>query len=190
VSWEDFVAFESLLTRPDAPFEVAFRVFDIDNNGSISFDEFRRILSDNLAPGAIPFDFDSNWVKLYLGNRKGGHHLGYKSVLTTSPGMGWCTLADTCAILLSEFTQLMKGLQGERLRQAFRYFDPKETGFIQAEDFSRIMTELVGHKLSDAVLQRLPALVSITTGARISYSDCIAFHNVRLPLTVSLSVWV
>ncbi|KAF8495480.1 hypothetical protein F5888DRAFT_1711207, partial [Russula emetica] len=29
----------------------------------------------------------------------------------------------------NEFTQLMKGLQGERLRQAFRYFDENQDGF-------------------------------------------------------------
>jgi solute carrier family 25 aspartate/glutamate transporter 12/13 len=78
----------------------------------------------------------------------------------------------------------MKGLQGERLRQAFHRFDPKGTGLIEPEDFARIMRELVGHKLSDSVLEQLPALVRLTTGGRISYSDCIAFHN------VSLSIWL
>ena len=38
-----------------------------------------------------------------------------------------------------EFTQLMKGLQGERLRQAFRYFDENQDGFIRPDQFKRIM---------------------------------------------------
>jgi hypothetical protein len=39
----------------------------------------------------------------------------------------------------NEFTQLMKGLQGERLRQAFRYFDKNEQGFIRPDQFKRII---------------------------------------------------
>jgi len=39
----------------------------------------------------------------------------------------------------NEFTQLMKGLQGERLRQAFRYLDADQDGFIRPEEFKRII---------------------------------------------------
>ena len=38
-----------------------------------------------------------------------------------------------------EFTQLMKGLQGERLRQAFHYLDKDEDGFIRPDEFKRII---------------------------------------------------
>jgi len=43
----------------------------------------------------------------------------------------------------NEFTQLMKGLQGERLRQAFRYFDENQDGSIRSDQFKRII--LVSH---------------------------------------------
>ena len=47
------------------------------------------------------------------------------------------------AVLMSyadnEFTQLMKGLQGERLRQAFRYLDENQDGFIRPDQFKRII---------------------------------------------------
>lgn len=33
----------------------------------------------------------------------------------------------------------MKGLQGERLRQAFRYFDTDRSGYISPEQFKRII---------------------------------------------------
>ena len=39
----------------------------------------------------------------------------------------------------NEFTQLMKGLQGERLRQAFRYFDENQEGVIRPDQFKRII---------------------------------------------------
>lgn len=39
----------------------------------------------------------------------------------------------------NEFTQLMKGLQGERLRQAFMYFDQDQDGLIKPDQFKRII---------------------------------------------------
>ena len=42
-------------------------------------------------------------------------------------------------LLDNEFTQLMKGLQGERLRQAFKYLDKDQDGFIRPEEFKRII---------------------------------------------------
>jgi solute carrier family 25 aspartate/glutamate transporter 12/13 len=80
---------------------------------------------------------------------------------------------------LSEFTQLMKGLQGERLRQAFRHFDQNQDGYIEKRDFSRIIYELARHKLSDSVLANLENLGDVVPDGKISYSECIAFHNVR-----------
>lgn len=72
----------------------------------------------------------------------------------------------------------MKGLQGERLRQAFRYFDKDATGHIAPEDFKRIIIEIARHKLSDSVLERLPTLSVLSPGRKISYSEVVAFHNV------------
>jgi len=155
VSWDDFVVFETMLKRPDADYWMAFKYFDVDGSGTITYDEFKNVFSANLGPDSIPFDFDCDWVKLYLGRKDGTHVLGY-----------------------NEFTQLMKGLQGERLRQAFKYLDDNQDGFIRPEQFRRIIVELAGHKLSDTVIERLPTLCTITPGGRISYSEVIAFHNV------------
>ncbi|KAF9074907.1 mitochondrial inner membrane protein [Rhodocollybia butyracea] len=155
VSWEDFTVFETLLKRQDADYKVAFQFFDVDNSGYIDFDEFKNVMSANIGSDAIPFDFDCDWVKLYLGKKNGTHVLGY-----------------------NEFTQLMKGLQGERLRQAFKFLDGDQDGFIRPDEFKRIILEIAGHKLSDAVIDRLPTLCTLSPGQRISYSEVVAFHNV------------
>ncbi|KAJ3573542.1 hypothetical protein NP233_g2362 [Leucocoprinus birnbaumii] len=155
VSWEDFTVFETLLKRPDADYWIAFQFFDVDHSGNISFEEFKSVFSANIGPDSIPFDFDCDWVKLYLGKKDGTHVLGY-----------------------NEFTQLMKGLQGERVRQAFKYLDKDQDGYISPEQFKRIILEIAGHKLSDAVIDRLPTLCTLTPGQRINYSEVIAFHNV------------
>lgn len=71
-------------------------------------------------------------------------------------------------------------MQGERLRQAFHYFDKDETGYISPTDFQRIIKEMAAHKLSDAVLEDLPSLANLTPGGKITYSELIAFYNVSV----------
>lgn len=41
-----------------------------------------------------------------------------------------------------------------------------------------VLQEIAGHKLSDAVIDRLPTLCTLTPGQGISYSEVSAFHNV------------
>ena len=76
----------------------------------------------------------SDWVKLHLGKKSGAHVLG----CMRSP---YALLLQAALMHLTdnEFTQLMKGLQGERLRQAFRYFDENQDGFIRPDQFKRII---------------------------------------------------
>lgn len=47
----------------------------------------------------------------------------------------------------NEFTQLMKGLQGERLRQSFKYLDKDQDGFIRPEHFKQIILVRTSHYL-------------------------------------------
>lgn len=74
--------------------------------------------------------------------------------------------------------QTVKGLPGERLRQAFHYFDKDKSGYIHPDEFARIIRELARHKLSDPLLARLTTLCTLSAGGKISYSEVIAFHNI------------
>ncbi|KAI7905671.1 mitochondrial carrier domain-containing protein [Cokeromyces recurvatus] len=155
VSFNDFVIFEDLLSKPDAEYEVAFRVFDVNGTGKITFDQFKRVLQNNMPQDAVPFDFDCDWLKLYIGSKEGHHELSYQ-----------------------EFTQLLKGLQGERLRQEFKHYDKDQTGFISPEDFKKIILDVAKHKLSDDLIDHLPTLCNLYSGNNISFASVIAFHNV------------
>ena len=42
-----------MLKRPDADYQLAFSVFDSDNSGSIDFNEFKEVLSQNIAASGI-----------------------------------------------------------------------------------------------------------------------------------------
>ncbi|KAI9022157.1 mitochondrial carrier domain-containing protein [Phycomyces nitens] len=157
ISFNDFVIFQNLLSKADAEYEVAFRVFDVNGTGKITFDQFKSVLSTNLPEDTVPFDFDCDWLKLYIGNKEGHHELAYE-----------------------EFAQLLKGLQGERLRQEFKHYDKKQAGYIAPEDFKRIILDVAKHKLSDQVIDHLPTLCNLYagTGTNISFSNVVAFHNV------------
>ncbi|KAF9955230.1 mitochondrial aspartate-glutamate transporter agc1 [Mortierella alpina] len=155
LSLSDFTIFENLLSHPDAEYEIAFRLFDTTGSGKISRDQFKQILSANIGTDAIPFDFECEWLKLYTGSKDTTHDMAYK-----------------------EFTQLLKGLQAERLRQEFRFYDTQSTGYITPHEFQKVMVDIAGHKLSEHVLDSIPTLCNLYPGNKISFAIVMAFYNV------------
>lgn len=144
-----------MLAQPDGEYEIAFRLFDVDGTGSIKQETFQTLYKQNKGSDSIPFDFNSEWASLYIGSKKKRHDMTYP-----------------------QFAQMMRGLQGERVRQAFHLFDKDGDGFIEPEDFQRIILETAKHKLSDHLLENLPTLCNISTGSKISYANVRAFQNV------------
>ncbi|KIV84899.1 hypothetical protein PV11_00648 [Exophiala sideris] len=155
ISMSEWAAFDNLLGKPDAEYEIAFRLFDVDGTGSIKSEVFQKIYDQNRGQDSIPFDFNSEWAALYIGGQKKRHEMTYP-----------------------QFAQMMRGLQGERIRQAFHLYDKDKDGYIDPEDFERIIRATAGHKLSDHLLQNLPTLCNISTGTKISYANVRAFQNV------------
>jgi solute carrier family 25 aspartate/glutamate transporter 12/13 len=76
-----------------------------------------------------------------------------------------------------QFSQMLRGLQGERIRQAFLRFDKDGDGFIEPEDFERIIMETSKHKLSDHLLAHLNTLCNVSKGSKVSYANVRAFQN-------------
>lgn len=146
--------FNNLLAKPDAEYEIAFRLFADPGSGTVDFSAFKEAYARNTTSQTIPFNWDSDWATLYLGGRKHRHSMTYP-----------------------QFAQMLRGLQGERVRQAFLHFDKNGDGYIDPEDFQRIIQETAGHKLSDHLLTNLPTLCNISPGAKISYANVRAFQN-------------
>ncbi|MCJ1322773.1 mitochondrial aspartate-glutamate transporter agc1 [Xylographa vitiligo] len=155
ISVQDWATFENLLSKPDAEYEIAFRLFDEDGTGTIKYDNFQKLYQLNKGDDSIPFDWNSEWASLYIGSRKHRHDMTYP-----------------------QFSQMLRGLQGERIRQAFQLFDKDGDGYIEPEDFQRIILETAKHKLSDHILENLQTLCNISTGSKISYANVRAFQNV------------
>jgi solute carrier family 25 aspartate/glutamate transporter 12/13 len=152
---KDWAAFEFLLSKPDAEYQIAFRLFDVEGKGTVKFSDFVNLYKKYKGADTIPFNWNSDWAALYLGGKNTRHDLTYP-----------------------QFSQMMRALQGEKVRQAFHYFDPKDTGFIEPEQFQRIIVETQGHKLSDHLLENLHTLCNIGSGSKISYANVRAFQNV------------
>jgi len=71
----DWGVFENLLLKPDAEYEIAFRLFDVDRTGTVKYEDFRKLYELNKGPDNIPFDWDCEWAKLYIGSHKKRHDL-------------------------------------------------------------------------------------------------------------------
>jgi solute carrier family 25 aspartate/glutamate transporter 12/13 len=154
ITISDWANFENILEKPDAEYDIAFRLFDIDGTGVVKFEDFKKLYDLNKADGALPFDWNSEWAKLYSGGRNKRHDLTYP-----------------------QFSQMLRGLQGERVRQAFQYFDKNGDGYIEPEEFQSIIIGTSAHKLSDHLLHHLHTLCNISAGTKISYANVRAFQN-------------
>ncbi|KAJ5263676.1 hypothetical protein N7478_011281 [Penicillium angulare] len=157
----DWATFENLLAKPDAEYEIAFRLFDLDGSGTVKFDTVQGLYNLNKTEESIPFDWNSEWASLYTGRTKSRHDMTYP-----------------------QFSQMLRGLQGERIRQAFHVFDKDGDGYIEPEDFQRIILETSKHKLSDHVLEHLPSLCNISAGTKISYATVRAFQNIMREMDI------
>ena len=157
----DWATFENLLAKPDAEYEIAFRLFDLDGTGAVKFDTVQGLYNMSKSADSIPFDWNSEWASLYTGRTKSRHDMTYP-----------------------QFSQMLRGLQGERIRQAFHIFDKDGDGYIEPEDFQRIILETSKHKLSDHVLENLPSLCNISTSNKISYANVRAFQNIMREMDI------
>lgn len=154
ISLDDWGTFENLLAKPDAEYEIAFRLFDVDRTGTVRYDDLKKLYELNKGPDSVPFDWNCEWATLYSGGKRKRHDLTYP-----------------------QFSQMLRGLQGERIRQAFHHFDKNGDGYIEPDEFQRIILETAKHKLSDHLLENLHTLCNISSGSKISYGNVRAFQN-------------
>ncbi|KAJ3192123.1 mitochondrial aspartate-glutamate transporter agc1 [Irineochytrium annulatum] len=153
---EEFVNFGTILAKPDAEYEIAFRLFDEDadgDKGRITFGQFKSILASSMGKGGVPVQFTGDWIKLYVGAK-----------------------ADKADMSYQEFTELVEAFQSERLQQEFKHYDPKGVGKISPVDLRNVIEHVAGHKLSTRVLERIPSLAVLYSPSQPT-SRCISFIN-------------
>ncbi|XP_060732508.1 electrogenic aspartate/glutamate antiporter SLC25A12, mitochondrial-like [Tachysurus vachellii] len=153
ISFQEFMAFESVLCVPDALFLVAFQLFDKTGTGDISFENVRDIFSQTTVHHHIPFRWDCEFIHLHFGQDL-KKHLSYL-----------------------EFTQFLQELQLEHARQAFAMKDKGKSGMISAIDFSDIMSTIRHHVLTPFVEENLVSVVGGGTTHMVSFSFFNAFNS-------------
>ncbi|KAI4871966.1 hypothetical protein NFI96_021270, partial [Prochilodus magdalenae] len=153
ISFQEFLAFESVLCVPDALFIVAFQLFDKTGTGDISFENVRDIFSQTTVHHHIPFNWDCEFIHLHFGQdlKKRLNYL--------------------------EFTQFLQELQLEHARQAFSQNDKGKSGLISALDFSDIMATIRHHMLTPFVEENLVSVVGGGTSHMVSFSYFTAFNS-------------
>ncbi|KAI1242730.1 hypothetical protein IHE44_0000273 [Lamprotornis superbus] len=136
ISFQEFVAFESVLCAPDALFIVAFQLFDKTGKGEVTFEDAKQVFGQTTIHQHIPFNWNSEFVQLHFGkDRK--RHLTYP-----------------------EFTQFLLEIQLEHAKQAFVQRDNAQSGRVTAMDFRDIMVTIRPHMLTPFVEECLVAVSS------------------------------
>ncbi|XP_076025955.1 electrogenic aspartate/glutamate antiporter SLC25A12, mitochondrial-like [Genypterus blacodes] len=153
ISFQEFLAFESVLCAPDALFIVAFQLFDKTGTGDISFENVRDIFSQTTVHHHIPFNWECEFIRLHFGHER-SKRLSY-----------------------TEFTQFLQELQLEHARQAFAQKDKNKSGTITALDFSDIMATIRHHMLTPFVEENLVSAAGGSTSHMVSFSYFNAFNS-------------
>ncbi|XP_056315367.1 calcium-binding mitochondrial carrier protein Aralar1 [Danio aesculapii] len=153
ISYQEFLAFESVLCMPDALFIVAFQLFDKTGTGDVSFENVRDIFSQTTVHHHIPFNWDCEFIRLHFGNAR-NKHLSYL-----------------------EFGQFLQELQLEHARQAFVQKDKVKSGMISSLDFSDIMSTIRHHMLTPFVEENLVSAAGGGTSHMVSFSYFNAFNS-------------
>ncbi|KAI1901628.1 hypothetical protein AGOR_G00036360 [Albula goreensis] len=153
ISFQEFLAFESVLCSPDALFMVAFQMFDKTGNGETTFDDVKQVFGQTTIHQHIPFNWDSEFMQLHFGKER-KKHLTY-----------------------GEFTQFLLEMQLEHARQAFIQRDKARTGTITALDFRDIMVTIRPHMLTPFVEESLVAAAGGGTSHQVSFSYFNGFNS-------------
>ncbi|KAK5911390.1 hypothetical protein CgunFtcFv8_005569 [Champsocephalus gunnari] len=153
ISFQEFVAFESVLCAPDSLYMVAFLLFDKAGSGMTSFEDVKEVFSQTTIHQHIPFNWDCDFIRM---------HFGSERVKRLSYG---------------EFTQFLLEMQLEHARQAFIQRDQDHSGSISALDFRDIMVTIRPHILTSFVEQCLVAVAGGTTSHQVSFSYFNGFNS-------------
>ncbi|XP_072506847.1 electrogenic aspartate/glutamate antiporter SLC25A13, mitochondrial [Notamacropus eugenii] len=153
ISFQEFIAFESVLCAPDATFVVAFQLFDKTGDGEVNFEDVKQVFERTTIHQHIPFNWNSEFVQLHFGkDRK--RRLPY-----------------------AEFTQFLLEIQLEHAKQAFVQRDTAHTGRVTAMDFRDIMVTIRPHVLTPFVEECLVAAAGGTTAHQVSFSYFNGFNS-------------
>ncbi|KAK8482517.1 hypothetical protein V6N13_031246 [Hibiscus sabdariffa] len=150
ISFKEYIFFVTLLSIPESSFSIAFKMFDVDNNGKIDKEEFKKVMAlmrANNRQGSVHRDgFRIGSLKL-TGSVEDGGLVEY-----------FFGKDGKSRLHHDKFVQFMRGLQDEMLRLEFDHYDYKGQGTISAKDFALSMVASADMRHLDRLLERVDEL--------------------------------
>ncbi|GAV60557.1 efhand domain-containing protein/EF_hand_3 domain-containing protein/EF_hand_6 domain-containing protein [Cephalotus follicularis] len=175
ISFKEYIFFVTLLSIPESSFSVAFKMFDIDNNGEIDKEEFKKVMAlmrGHSRQGAVHRD---------------GFRLGLKVNGSVENGglVEYFFGKDGKTRLQHDrFVQFMRDFHDEILRLEFAHYDYKARGTISAKDFALSIVASADMSNLDRLLHRVDELMNAPhlRDARITFEEFKNFAELRRKL--------
>ncbi|XP_022731042.1 calcium uptake protein, mitochondrial-like isoform X2 [Durio zibethinus] len=183
VSFPEYIFFVTLLSIPESSFSVAFRMFDLNNNGEIDREEFKKVMALMRAQ-----------------NRQGachrdGRRLGLKVTEPVENGglveYFFGRDGKTC-LKHDTFVQFLRDLHDEILKLEFAHYDCKSHGTISAKDFALSLVASADISHINKLLDRVDELnnESHLRDIRITFEEFKNFAELRKRLqSFSLAIF-
>ncbi|KAK3002292.1 hypothetical protein RJ639_021222 [Escallonia herrerae] len=182
ISFAEYIFFVTLLSIPESSFSVAFKMFDLDNNGEIDKNEFQKVMALMRAQ-----------------NRQGASHrdglrVGLKVSGSVENGglLEYFFGKDGKACLEhGQFVQFLRDLHNEILRLEFAHYDYNSAGTISARDFALSMIASADMKNINKFLDRVDEIINEPglRDIRVTFKEFMNFAELRkrlLPLSMAI----
>ncbi|XP_042491952.1 calcium uptake protein, mitochondrial-like [Macadamia integrifolia] len=183
ISFAEYIFLVTLLSIPEYSFAVVFKMFDLDHNGEIDREEFKKVMA---------------LMRAY--NRQGVHHrngrrTGFKVGTSVENGglLEYFFGKDGNARLpIGKFVEFLRNLHDEILRLEFAHYDYKLRGTISAKDFALSMVASADMSHINKFLDRVELLNNEPhlRNIRITFEEFKDFAELRKKLQpLSLAIF-
>ncbi|KAG9151386.1 hypothetical protein Leryth_024443 [Lithospermum erythrorhizon] len=175
LSFPEYIFFVTLLSIPESSFSVAFKMFDLDGNGKIDKQEFKKVMA-----------------LMRSQHRQGTRHRdGLRTGLKVSGSVEDGGLVEyffgkdaNGSLDHAKFVEFLRDLHNEILRLEFAHYDCKGQGTISAADFALSMVASADISHISRFLDRIDELVKEPQlkDLRITFEEFKTFAELRKSL--------
>ncbi|XP_078165458.1 calcium-binding EF hand family protein [Carex rostrata] len=177
ISFPEYIFFLTLLSIPESSFSVAFKMFDLDHNGEIEIEEFKKVME-------LMRDYSRQGKRSGSRMNRSAENSGLIQFFFGEDGNG--------KLKYETFVEFLRDLHEEIVRLEFAHYDFKSCGTISTKDFalSMVASADLNHinKLLDRVddMANKPHLKELC----ITYEEFKAFTELRRKLEpLSLAIF-
>ncbi|KAL1315252.1 hypothetical protein HN51_042024 [Arachis hypogaea] len=182
ISFKEYIFFVTLLSIPESSFSIAFKMFDVDNNGEINKEEFKKVM-------ALMRSHHRQGVQ-----HRDGLRIGLKVIDSVENGgmLEYFFGKDGNECLQHDkFVQFLRDLHEEIVRLEFSHYDYKSQKTISAKDFGLSMVASADISHLDKLLDRVDQLDNDQRlkNVRITFEEFKNFAELRkklLPFSLAL----